>query len=131
MGRSGLSSLIRPRAVKPSPSGMRTSKSTTSTSCSNACFTTAAPVVASATTLISVPASMALTPLRSTSWSSAINSRILSFGFMRNSSRQRLWAAATEAGHFRETARRLHLDAGARAIAHGEAAKRCTSEVGR
>ena len=31
MGRSGLSNLMRPRAVRPSPSGMRTSKSTTST----------------------------------------------------------------------------------------------------
>ena len=64
---SGLSSLIRPRAVKPSPSGMRISSSTTSGSFSKANLTAAAPVETSATTLTSVPANMLFNPLRTTS----------------------------------------------------------------
>ena len=60
IGISGLSSLMRPSAVSPSPSGMRMSSMTTSGSLSKAYLTASAPVATSATTLISVPAKQTL-----------------------------------------------------------------------
>ena len=77
MGRSGLSSLMRPRAVSPSPSGMRMSIKTTSTSFSSANLAAATPLLTSPTTFMSESANMFFKPLRTTSWSSTISNRIL------------------------------------------------------
>ena len=88
-GSRGLSNLMRPSAVKPSPSGMRTSKSTTSTSFSKANFTAACPEATSPTTLMSELANKLFSPLRTTSWSSAINNRIFVCWVIKNSSRDK------------------------------------------